>query len=213
MRVGTAAFIAGIGIMVSTPEEASALEFSTGLKGGLSLTTLTGKDANSGDEWDKKFQYNFNGGIAVSLVFLSEFAIEVDCLYSPVGMKVVEKSGTGEVTRRYAYCEFPILFRVQQTDPPVRQGMYAGPFIGKLLYAKEVTSGVSSCRDGTKDLKDDTAPVNFGFTIGSSMLIEAGPGNIVIDLKYSHGLSSIDKEEEDIRTSVISFMTGYVFVF
>ena len=144
--------------------------------------------------------------------FYSGFGVELGCLYSSAGMKAQEKSGDGEVTRRYIYCDVPILFRVAQTGSTVRHAFFAGPFFGMLLSAEKVTRGVSCCSDGTQDVKQESAPVNMGFVVGSGVAIEAGAGDIVIDLQFSRGLTSVDREEE-IKTSVFSVLAGYVFNF
>jgi hypothetical protein len=205
------AIVAGIGMAAFAPEGVSALEISAGVKGGLSVASMIGKNAVPGDGWKDQFLCGFNGGPAVAADFDNGFGVELDCIYNTKGIKARENSGPGEITKRYAYLDIPVLARFAisiEDGGPLRQLFFAGPCFSILQSAEETTTGTSSCYKDT----NRTKPLDLGIVVGFAGEIEAGPGRCVVDIRYNHGFSTVDSVK-DIKNSVIVIQMGYLFVF
>lgn len=132
----------------------------------------------------------------------------------------------------YRYLEIPVLFQllIPASDVVVPM-VYAGPAIAFKMGVKGKTES-----DGkTVDLPDPTNEsisdmmntVDFGIAMGAGLGIKAGPGRLILDVRYTLGLTGIqditDEEEkfaellgesiEKERNMVLSFMLGYMFEF
>jgi hypothetical protein len=221
MKGFVSAVIAGICMATLCPGETSAFEMSAGFKGGLSIAFLNGKEASPGDGWDSKLFLRFNGGAAVIMNFSPAFGVEINCLYSEKGMKA---AGDGELTRQFAYLDIPVLARITNEGTPVRQSFSVGPFIGILQHAKETIAGSGHGHNGTVDLTGGMKPLDFGIVLCTATEIEAGPGSVIVEFRYSLGLSTVDlltQQEkdngftaaEDIKTMALGIIAGYVFSF
>jgi hypothetical protein len=195
--------------LMAVSGRAAAWKVAAGSKGGLALASLVGSDAVPRDGWNDKPLCCFNGGVSVVVDFSSVFGIELECLHSNKGVRVLPVEGDSEFIRRYTYVDVPVLARCILTiehGAPVRQVFFAGPYFGFLRSARES----DTCGSGTIDKKDEVKPHDIGVMVGFAAEIDAGPGCIIFDVRYSHGFSSLERTE-NIRTSVIGVNVGYVF--
>jgi hypothetical protein len=221
--------IAGFGIAVLMCGEAAALDISAGVNGGLAIASMTGRDAVPEGGWKKVTNCVVNGGAVVDVDILPGLGVELDCIYSTKGIKVRDTAGSREVSRRYTYLDVPVLLKLYllvDEDSPVRQSFFAGPFFGKLLSAEKTTSGTGGSCAGTVDIKDEVEPWDIGLIVGSGAEVDAGPGRLFIDFRFSKGLVTVgspgtEKKKcgttatpaEDIKTLLLGITVGYVFTF
>ncbi|GEM_PF-1446667 len=149
--------------------------------------------------------------------------------------------GNSKVTSSisYRYLEIPILFQILVPASDVVVPMvYAGPAISFLtgVAGKVETDGKKEDlnNDEIKELKDGLKSVDFGIAMGAGLGIKAGPGRLVLDVRFNLGLLNIAEkpkvqEAEDIFSDIftadepkvdpvsknmaLSFMLGYMFEF
>ncbi len=132
------------------------------------------------------------------------------------------------------YIEIPVLLELSWGEKP-HFFMNAGPYVGFLIKAKTVTSGMSSIYldpgggfplllppayqplppvsfDATTDVKKDINDINAGVAGGAGVSIRLGPGDIVAAFHFSWGMTNIQKNAavygED-QTGAIVFTLGY----
>jgi hypothetical protein len=209
------AIMACIGMSASAPEDASALEVSAGVKGGVSLATMIGRDAVPGGGWKDQFLFGFNGGPAAAVDFDNGFGVELDCIYTTKGINARESSGGGEMTKQYAYLDLPVLVRFAisyEDGDPLRQLFFAGPCFSFLQSARETTAGTGPGSDSAADRRSGMKPRDFGIIVGFAGEIEAGPGRCVVDIRYNHSFYTVDSVR-DLKNSVMIIQMGYLFIF
>lgn len=130
------------------------------------------------------------------------------------------------------YIEVPIMAKYS-LGRPMRFYADAGPYVGYLVRAKTVTSGVSALFDGSgnllalppempsnfdfdadTDIKSDINHWNFGVGGGLGIETPFGPGNVVLDAHFSYGLTNIQKntaEDGSNNTGGVAFTLGYSY--
>ena len=60
---------------------------------------------------------------------------------------------------------------------------------------------------------EDVRGVDLGLALGGGVGFGAGPGEVVVDTRYTLGLTSVDESEwdMDVKNGAISLMVGYSF--
>ena len=134
------------------------------------------------------------------------------------------------------YIEIPLLAQLAWGERP-RFFINVGPYIGLLVRAKTVTKGLSSLytdRSGnpllippdfqplppvsfnaTTDIKDDINDIGAGIAGGIGLAVPAGPGEIVLGIRFSLGLSNIQTDVESYgknRTGALVATVGYAYL-
>jgi Outer membrane protein beta-barrel domain len=134
------------------------------------------------------------------------------------------------------YLEVPLLAVLTWGQKP-RFFVNAGPYIGFLVRAKTVTSGMSTIYiddsgtpllvppdfqplppvsfDATTDTKGDINELNAGIAGGIGLAVPAGPGEIVLGVRFSLGLTNIQTDVETYghnRTGAIEVLVGYTYL-
>ncbi len=230
MKNPVAALLSTIFVLVISAF-AESKPFSVALKGGIGLSTLWGNDAADSSGMISAYRSGFYGGICGAYQFSENFAVQLEGLYAMKG-----KSAVGDyadkskgIFYKLDYCEIPVTLRYSIPISPISDFMlFAGPNVSYRLSAtKDSTilwepSGIKKS-DTLMDLKTQTNPFDFGITVGGGMAIDAGPGEILFDVRYTLGLVSIDKVSDaqksngtkqlDLKNSNIGFMLGYRYKF
>lgn len=238
---------------------ASALDLGLGVKGGLNLSRTWGNEPKKiVDMMNPSMRPGLAIGAAFQLKLAKAFAIQPEVLFSCKGSKHDDPDysdffddfgdlggigdfGNGKKTYSisYRYLEIPILFQILIPASDVVVPMvYAGPAISFLtgVAGKKEYDGKKEdlTDDEIKETKDRLKSVDFGIAMGAGLGIKAGPGRLVLDVRFNLGLLNILKEpkvqeEEDIFSDIISpdelkvdpvsknmalsFMLGYMFEF
>lgn len=178
-------------------------------------------------------------GAALQLKLASAFAIQPEVLFSCKGFKLKEEfyddySGESiDITEKisFRYLEIPVLFQVliPAGDAVIPQ-LYAGPAVAfKTGFAgKEEAGDEEELTDKEADeMSELLKTVDFGITMGAGLGIKAGPGRLVLDIRFTLGLTDIQDIpdlEKDImeemgvsiekeRNMAHSFLFGYMFEF
>ncbi len=102
--------------------------------------------------------------------------------------------------------------------------IYAGPAIAfKLDLAGTVEVAgkeVDIPEEWIDELEEYMSSVDFGIAMGTGLGIKAGPGRIVLDARFTLGLTNVNDVPEEFedeapktRNMAISIMAGYMFEF
>lgn len=207
---------------------------SFGLKTGLNIANLTGKDVDIVAE-GLKSKLGINGGVFVNLGISNVFSIQPELLYSQKGWKI-EIEDKGDMfgnnytifysgIYKYNYIDIPVLVVL---SIPVSENftpkLFLGPSLGinlsakgklsiKVDYSQELEEhGFTDYEeDDEADLKEFTKTTDYGLVTGVNFEISG----FIIEARYSLSLNTFfaleEGEEYDIRNSVVSIMIGYSF--
>ncbi len=205
---------------------ASALDLGLGVKGGLNLSSTYGIDYKE----DKGMLPGPVIGAGLQLKLASVFAIQPEVLFSSKGIKLKEKDVTTRTILRYL--EIPVLFQflIPASDVVVPQ-FYAGPAIafktGFDIKAEYMDKELDIPNSEIDEAEDMLKSVDFGIAMGAGLGFKAGPGRLILDVRYTLGLTSIQDISDEVkevadalgisidkeRNMALSFMLGYMFEF
>ncbi len=194
-----------------------ANEKSICFKGGINFSSIRGDWA---DLLDSSLHSNqgFVGGIAFNVALSDLIVIQPELLFSSKGYNhdTNEYDGWGIKTIKnnhfkMNYLVLPVLinfeFFSKSTFSP---RIYLGPEIGFLLNAYET---VDRRRES---ISDSFNPIDIGTTIGGGLKIRAGSGYLLLEVRYTFGMSSIYEgsvEGWKNTNKTLGIMLGYGFTF
>jgi len=175
----------------------SAQGMGFGVKGGLNLAKWTGADVKEITDGglDQKYLMGFAAGGFVTLPLGNTISIRPEFLFSQNGAKFEgsEDGYEAKMSMHMNWLNIPIL-AVFNVGPV---GVFAGPYFDFFLSGTqniEVTYGGESF-DEEEDIKsDEVQSLNYGVILGAAFGVT---NNIDIELRYSQGLNSFDKEPDD----------------
>jgi hypothetical protein len=225
-----AAILSALLIIGMLPFSASAqIKMSAGLKGGLSMANLSNVKTmmELPPGVDVSARYGFTGYGFFGVQFIGLIGAQVEVGYAMKGTKIkgtvtgidngVPVSGDVEATMSVDYLEIPVLAKLCLPMPIINPYIYAGPSIGVLLSAKyhhrvaATGGGQSGTEDTTMDVKDNVKSTDVGLAFGAGMSLPMG---LLVDLRYTLGLSTIVKEETgsttpNVKNGVFAIMVGW----
>ena len=133
------------------------------------------------------------------------------------------------------YLEVPVLAGLTWGEKP-RFFINAGPYVGFLVRAKTITSGMSTLYlddagtpllippdfqplpplsfDATTDSKNDINDLSAGIAGGIGLAIPAGPGELILGVRFSLGLTNIQADVEAYgknHTGAVVMTLGYAY--
>ena len=169
-----------------------------GLKIGMNFSSFRGHD-DLNSKWSTIKGPVIGGFITYKII--EKGALQTELLYSRRG-GVGTVSNMIKTTESAWYLEIPVLFKYQlQIGNTFCPDIFAGPSIG-------YTSRQISLFGDRTPFK----PLDFGVVFGGDYYYKIASGAISFDIRYSLGLTKIDKTNNSNRmNSVLSFMIGYCF--
>lgn len=205
MRTLTAVLTVILSIGIARP--AHAQRIAVGARGGLNISTAD-VDGSIFPE-DVGTVTKFHAGALINIEISRYFALQPQFLYSRKGFA----EGDGTVSIDVAYVEIPVLAMLQ-IPGRISPHLYAGPFL-----ALESTCTASTEIAGEEDCSDArTAPrtkgADSGIMVGGGVKFDTGPGFLLLDVLYSHGLTDVSELSEDvdsIKLRTVYFSLGYAF--
>ena len=194
------------GSMAAVPAAARAQGLGFGAKGGVTLATLH-EDA-SGETTPFDFRTGVIAGGFVTWPLGSRLALQPEVLFTQAGAKA--NLGGGSSTQKLDYVDVPVLASYRIAGGPERHlAVFGGPAFGIRVRAKsEASFGGGSTLE--MDVSDQVTRTNLSVVGG----LAYHRGRLVVDGRYSWGLSDIDKDTTDkikINTRGMSFMAGWSF--
>ncbi len=202
-----------------------------GLKAGVSLANIAGKDLGKGFSSLKDFSnlVGANAGVMADFSLSDHFSIHPELLFSQKGAKItntdsysngsiaVFSTTTGQV--RLSYLDLPVLGRGKFGGFFVE----AGPQVGFLMAQKHETTTTAVYTAGgipvteTSSDKDDsrngTSKFDLGYVLGVGYQL---PQGLELGVRYNGGISNLDdskgaSDDFRVRNSVFQFQVGYLF--
>jgi len=200
MRIPATALV--VLLLCAGPAFAQGLE--QGVRGGVNFTnTSTSGDDSASLDW--QLRGVFGGFVTWRVTSWLEFQPEV--LYSLKGAKSSEFDIESKLL--LDYLEVPLLARKTFGAPGgTRFYLAGGPSIGVLLRARTRADFGSSTEE--RDIKDDVETLDLGIVAAGGIEF----GSIVVDGRYTHGFSDIDKDTSDnvkITNRAVSLTVGIKF--
>jgi hypothetical protein len=186
---------------------AAAQGVATGVKAGVNVANIQFIEEEEHIDLDSRI--GFTGGLFVVWPADARVALQVEGLYSQKGAKLV---GTGiEIALKLDYLDFPTLLRVSSTRNAhgVSIHGFGGPSVGARVRAR--ATGTFEGDTGGSDISDDVKSFDVGLVAGAGVDI----GRVVIDGRYTWGLTNInrnpDEDDTTLRNRVFAVMAGFRF--
>jgi hypothetical protein len=193
-------------VMMASAVDASAQGLGYGVKGGVTLADL--QEAGEEDSGSFDFRTGFVVGGFVTWPLGGRLVFQPEGLFTQKGQKVDQGGGTS--TAKLDYLDVPLLVSYRLMGSPERHfAVFGGPAVGIRVRARSSgTFGGGSTLE--TDISDQVKPTDFSVVGG----LAYHRGRLVLDGRYSWGLSDIDEESGDdfkIRNRGISFLAGWNF--
>ena len=200
MRILTTALL----VTICVAANARAQGLQTGVRGGINFSTTAASGAGEGGALDWHLRPVL--GAFATWRLASWLELQPEALYAMKGAKDDEFV---PATLLLDYLEVPLLARMTRGAPhATRYYVAAGPSIGLLLRAKTRAEFGSSVEE--IDIKDDMEPLELGAVIAGGVEL----GSIVVDGRYTHGLSNIEKDsdsDQKMTNRTVSVTVGLKF--
>ena len=171
---------------------------SFGVKAGVNLANLSIDEAD--DTFEPENRTGFVAGVFVTVRGGGIFAFQPEALISSQGAKFSDSVNSG--TAKIDYFQVPLLARIG----PSNVAVVVGPSIGFRINAKLSGDGISV---DNEDFSDQIKRMDYGLVAG----VTADVGKLVLDGRYTWGLTNIEEEATAAQTKnrVISLTLGLRF--
>jgi hypothetical protein len=205
LMVRVLAVLAVLGLF--TTVQAHAQNPTIGFKLGPSFSKFALDEPDDELKWLTKF----TGGGFIRYD-MAAFALQPELMYNTKGARGTEEGVTVEF--RLDYIEVPVLFVLPLgRGAGVRPQLYAGP-----AFAIEVGCSIGlsgggfdasvDCDAGDEDLS--RKKFDIGAMVGGGLAIPMGPGALLIEGRYNHGLMNLaDDSDGTLRHRNIVALVGY----
>ncbi len=190
-----------------------------GIKGGVNFARLANLEE---DEFDYGTKTGLIFGAFYRFDLGDRFAIQPEICFSMKGAKAEgEESAYGipysyDIRVKLNYLEIPVLLKYKfHTQGKLKPSLFAGPYVGFNTSAKMFTRveviGIKETEE--EDVADEVRNTDFGLIVGASLDYDIGHSIIIIEVRYSMGLTRIpeDPDASDAKNSVFTLMLGYAF--
>jgi len=175
-----------------------------GLRVGLTTPTyLGGNDLPSG--FSKGVTTGFIAGLIYSYYFSEILSIQPELLFIQGGTSLklentfLGNKVTSTSNSNWGYVQVPVLLKARFGSDAFKFTVHAGPYIGFATGGKTTlkNEGYGSPTDGetSSDIKVEKgglAAIDFGAAVGVGVNIQAGPGQVIVDLRANIGLTDIN---------------------
>ena len=218
--------------------------FTLGPRLGINMASLThfSEQDNFDPEYVSNGQLlNLYGGLITNLEITRNFSLQAEFLYSKKGHRLIYDADTVDFNmdgyRKFVngYFEVPVLLKYAFGPDEVRGFINVGPYWGKWLHGKYKTKVdyVEAGEEWTYDedesidfdadfegLGYEANRADFGLVLGGGFMYETGPGNLLIDFRYTRSFRDIydwndstDKPEgyKEMKNRVFAITFGYLF--
>lgn len=210
-------------------------EVAIGFKGGVNFVKVRGThfDIVMDGEYKIANKTGYNFGVPIEVNILDFFSIQPEIFFSTRGMKgEYEEPGYKEtLVQNLTYIDIPILLKFILPQKRFQPNIYVGP-VGSFRIAtngefEEEEDGdveIYKFDNGDKEyIRKHTKPVDFGVAFGGGLAINAGPGKIELDLRYTLGLVNIVRLTDfekiywgnngpNLKYGAFSILMGYTFI-
>ena len=199
-------------LAVSVTRADAAAKWSAGVKGGVNLADLSGPYLVEG--FESSTRTGFIGGAFVAADLSEALSLRVEGLYA---MKGAEFEGDFSGTDMLDYVEFPVLLVANvPAGEKFKFSLFAGPTFGFNVNAEtEYQSEFQGAGATTVDISDRIKDFEFGAAFGAGGEFVMDSFSIIIDARYSRGVTSVfedvNGESSDVDNTGIGVMAGVAF--
>ena len=194
------AVLAALLMLAAAPAQAQWLNI--GVKGGVNVATQQISGGGSGPSPQQRV--GVVAGVFDTLPAFSWLDVQAEALYAVKGSKITVEGIT--TTEEIDYLEVPVLARVKKAAGRWKLYGGAGPSTAFRLRARTRTSFSGSTEE--IDIGNQVESIDFGVGMGAGV----ERGRLVIDVRYTLGLSDIDKDKTDAtktKNRTIAVTVGY----
>lgn len=194
---------------------AAYAQISIGPKAGVNLSTITGKNSLN----DKKLLPGFNVGAVANIGINGIFSIQPELSFSQQGYRfggtILDAPAT--VTQTFNYINLPVLAKATFGEGNVRGYVNAGPYLGYMTGGKNTVAFEDSKSSEKIDFANQSElnRLDFGIAAGGGALFKAGRGDLMLDVRYQVGLTTVSDdvifEAGRDTNSVLGVSVGYLF--
>ncbi|MFP4430863.1 MAG: outer membrane beta-barrel protein [Spirochaetaceae bacterium] len=186
-------------------------ELFVGAKGGANFSWITGPD------WDEDIVRIFDGdnkgrfgatlGGFVSAVFPSRYGIRVELLYTEHGGRVDGRIGgsDAEIRVRTVLLDTSFLGERYFDRGPGRVSVFLGPTL--LFLQGDILTETRADGEVLKGGDVPEAEQVFGATGGVGYVLPLGPGILLLDARYTRGLTGYNRDKA--YDNALTFLVGY----
>jgi hypothetical protein len=190
-------------------DAAAQRPFRVGVIGGYNMASWAGDDADDADS-----RSGFDIGGLIQMPMGDMITIQPEVHFSQRGASFEEDDAGFEVALDYIHV--PILFKA---GLPLAEGFDFDFLVGPSLAFKLGCKVEPEDGDNVECEDSDFGEVksfDFGIIGGGSFAWAAGPGDVLVDVRYDWGMTSIveeaeDVDEIDIKNTALQFLIGYAF--
>jgi len=192
-----------------------ANEKKVAFKGGVNISSIRG---DLSDQMGSTLHPNFGiiGGASIEFPLSNQISLQPELLFNSKGyhFDAIQYDNIGNGTEisvdiSLNYLTLPTFFKVKfNSNNKVIPNIYLGPVLGILLNAVEETDGEKS------SVNNDYSTLDIGTIFGGEIHFMIDNRLLLLDLRYSLGLSNIHKNSADswrTTNSTFSVMIGYGF--
>lgn len=218
-----------------------------GVKGGVNFSSISGADDQLDKQGKMETKDVMKPGANAGLVFkfgiTEKFAIQPEVLFSQSGGKTTFKetytvptgtiSGDGHRISSRHYLELPILLKLTLGDGDFKYFVNAGPYLGYLIGGQTKFKDPGGSEGSTEiDLEERTIMAgsntykirdnrfDVGVAAGFGVSLDAGPGSVFLETRYTAGFSDLRKVTEGTEPGHVKtmnrnlmFSLGYMLKF
>ena len=193
--------IGGVLILLGLPSAARAQPPSVGLRAGVNLADLAVSPTPTPEPGNLT---GFTAGLFVTVPVSPFVAFQPEVLYSQQGTKFSEGGMTAKI--HVDYLQVPLLgrFALGRTAPVA---LLVGPTLGIRTHASFKADGVPD--EVSEEFEEQFERFDLGLTTG----VAADIGRLVLDGRYTWGLTNIAKDSGDdtAKHRVLSLTAGVRF--
>ena len=200
--LGTAGL--ALALFALADDAAAQRPFRVGVIGGYNMASFAGDDADDADS-----RSGFDVGGLIQIPMGDMITIQPEVHYSQRGASFEE--GDTEVEYKLDYIHVPLLFKA---GVPLAEGfdfdfLFGPSFAFNMGCELEAEDGeTADCDEAGIELKS----TDFGIIGGGSFAWAAGPGDVLVDVRYDWGMTNIvDQDDTDVKNTALQFLIGYAF--
>jgi hypothetical protein len=191
--------VCGALLLCASPSRAQGLSF--GVKGGVNVADIAVTGGSNEPSFDPRI--GLVAGGFVRLPVASWLALQAEGLYSEKGARFKESGVEAKLILNYF--EVPVLAHIRLAHLFYAE---AGPSMAFRLQAKGRSRFSGSTED--VDISDQVETFDFGVAMGGGVEL----GRLIIDGRYTLGISDADKDKTDTtktKNRAISATLGFRF--
>lgn len=192
-----------LGLVLLIPAGVYAQDFTYGIKAGSNFAVQS-EVGNIYDNNDIKI--GLNTALFTTYQISENNYLQIELSYEQKGSKAEN------LKTNLDYLTVPVLFNYslgKSYHTPLEFHINAGPYAAFLLKAEDEVSieGITE----TRDVSADFNKTEFGLMTGLGMRYPINNKNILLDLRFGVGLTTLAKNDSEIRNKYMGVSLGYEF--